>query len=589
MENTQTWIELGNLYRKLNLAGKALEVFENLFSQGDTSPELLSNLFEVSIECDKADSAIFVSDQYLNVITNSSEKAKTYFTLGKLHMKKNDLQTALKNFNLALELEPSLASQMGNLGMDNPPVLVDEFEMVEALPATKEPTETSEADREEENKEGIRLTMLLTMGIMHWRNGQLEEAEEILTQAIKDANESGNSWIEALAWHSSALVKTALGDVKGAIDAYLKAAELAPNQIFPWNKVGALYENLDMNDEAQEAYQKSLILNPEDSESWNGMGDLLTKHGKLDEAIACYQLGNVFETHSYGNDGIKVYQKALDYYRMTIEEMRMDQADRSLSKSISLESNEPEIQAVLSDLIADAQSQDQELVSEGHDVTALITAEHIEEHPTQVVPQLAEKIEQKNTESNIDENLLRSIKKFEQTVKENPFNDRAWDSLGNLYKLTRMYEKAIFAYENAVAIQPRKHIYHYQLGTLYAAYGNFNVAISEMLKVLEQDPTSTYAHCALANYFRRLGMTEKAKYHIEFAVPFMKNEKEYDRACFESVRGEVDLAFELLEKALDKKQTSIELAITDMDLDFIKSDPRFEQLESKYAEVAVYS
>jgi hypothetical protein len=110
-----------------------------------------------------------------------------------------------------------------------------------------------------------------------------------------------------------------------------------------------------------------------------------------------------------------------------------------------------------------------------------------------------------------------------------------------------------------------------------------------MLKVLEQDPTSTYAHCALANYFRRLGMIEKAKYHIEFAVPFMKNEKEYDRACFESVRGEVDLAFELLEKALDKKQTSIELAVTDMDLDFIKSDPRFEQLESKYSEIAVYS
>jgi hypothetical protein len=49
------------------------------------------------------------------------------------------------------------------------------------------------------------------------------------------------------------------------------------------------------------------------------------------------------------------------------------------------------------------------------------------------------------------------------------------------------------------------------------------------------------------------------------------------------------LAFELLEKALDKKQTSIELAVTDMDLDFIKSDPRFEQLESKYSEIAVYS
>lgn len=589
MENSNTWIELGNMYRKLNLASKALEVFENCYSLGEPSAELLKNLYEVYIECDKPDGAIFISENYLNSITDSGEKAQLYFSLGKLFMKKQDMQSALKNFNLAIEQDPTLASQMGDLGVERQPTVMnpEPIEIVQAASAMH--NNNIEDGVDAENQEGIRLTLLLTMGIMQWRNGQLEEAEDILSQAIKDAKVSGNTWIEALAWHSMALVKTALGDVKGAIDAYLKAAGLAPNQIFPWNKVGALYETLDMNDKAQEAYQKSLILNPEDSESWNGMGDLLTKHGKLDEAVACYQLGNVFESHPYGNDGIKVYQKALDYYRTAIQEMKTTKGEYGKDESVKARPTEQQIPAILSELVANNATD----VSVNHPEEL---ADSIVDNGPEFIPasmeqnlQISNRFDSAPRESVVDENILRSIKKFEQTVKENPFNDRAWDSLGNLYKLTRMYEKAIFAYENAVSIQPRKHIYHYQLGTLYAAYGNYNVAISEMQKVLEQDPTSTYAHCALANYFRRMGLSEKAKYHIDFAAPFMKNEKEYDRACFESVRGENDLAFELLDKALEKKQTSIELAQTDMDLDFIRTDPRFAELEMKFAEVPVYS
>ncbi len=563
MENTQTWLELASMYEKLDLSEKAFEIYQSLYDCGDRNPQLMEKLYSAAAKSEDVALAQSLVEEVVKNSQANSDKALALMEMGKMCIRLGDGQLALGYLNRSLELDPSLANQLPSVGM------------VEQKPLHVEPVETSkepmtDADASiEENQEGLRLTMLLTMGIMHWRNGQLEDAEEVLTKAIGDAQKSDNRWIEALAWHSLALVRTAFGDIKGAIDAYLKAAELAPNQIFPWNKVGALYENLDMNDEAQAAYHKSLVQNPEDPESWNGMGDLMTKHGKLDEAVACYQLGNVFDHNAYGNDGIKVYQKALEYYQRTMEGLRLDKPMPNIvtASNSSGDMAEPEM------IEMDAVNQ-----------SSTSTHEQLASDEAMVLEQ------NKPVDMDMDDDqLLVSIRKFETTVKENPFNDRAWDSLGNLYKIKRWYDKAIFAYENAVSIQPRKHIYHFQLGSLYAAYGNFNVAISEMQKVLEMDPTSTYAHCALANYFRRLGYPDKAKYHVDFAMPFMKNEKEYDRACFESVRGETNLALQFLETALQKKQTSIALAQADMDLDFIRQDPRFEALVRKYALEPAYA
>ena len=55
-------------------------------------------------------------------------------------------------------------------------------------------------------------------------------------------------------------------------------------------------------------------------------------------------------------------------------------------------------------------------------------------------------------------------------------------------------------------------------------------------------------------------------------------ETEYDRACFESICGNVDEALALLKVALEKKQTPFAWARRDPDLDFIRDDPRFKAL-----------
>jgi tetratricopeptide (TPR) repeat protein len=180
-----------------------------------------------------------------------------------------------------------------------------------------------------------------------------------------------------------------------------------------------------------------------------------------------------------------------------------------------------------------------------------------------------------------------TIASYEAVVRENPRNDRAWDSLGNLYRITQRNSDAIYAFERAVSLEPTRYIYHYQLGTLYAAQGNYRDAITEIEKVVELNGDFIFAQCALASYLRKMGKNDEAQKHIAIALPHMDKEKEYDRACFESIRGNIDEAISLLEGALEKKQTTIEFIRRDLDLDFIRQDPRYKLFEEKYSQSVV--
>ena len=610
-----------------------------------------------------------------------------------------------------------------------------------------------------EKEEGVRVTMLLMLGLMYWRNENLEEAVRTLQSAIEGSEKINNTWLEALSWHSLALVKTAMADIMGAIESYSKAMRLAPDRIFPWNNVGALFSSLGNNDEAMNSFQKALKQNPENATSWNGLGDIFSRLGRLEDAIAAYQLGNLFDGRAKGSDAVKSYEKAFDFYHFTlasfddqthaVTENKISEeveAQQTIEQSVSLDQTEetPEQIVSVTDIVTEAKNQEPEellLVDDSSFESMLnesklpvplqtdfdIQEQNLEQEPARPQPETVEtpmettvahtqelsssqvkvrhlapayqardrrsvpvvalyedyvdevnrfvetpKKQPENAEmifsanptilpsgmsgegsrsiedqsvGNVNEvisdklienvpdlsneilqpgigfveadaksmeelssnpeigmlpivdvdptpkpevnRVAVTISTYEATVRENPYNDRAWDSLGNLYRIVHRNKDAIRAFERAVALEPTKYVYHYQLGTLYASEGNFSAAIREIQTVVDLNPDFTFAHCALASYLRRVGKDDEAQRHIAIAAPFMKNEKEYDRACFESIRGNVNAALELLEVALEKKQTTIEWIQRDLDLDFIRQDPRYHLMTSKSSQSVV--
>ncbi len=179
------------------------------------------------------------------------------------------------------------------------------------------------------------------------------------------------------------------------------------------------------------------------------------------------------------------------------------------------------------------------------------------------------------------EEILAKVNIYENITRVNPTNDRAWDTLGKLYKSLGRYQDAINAYQKAIEMAPEREVYHYYLGLLYSVVQQHDDAVRAFQFVLSKNPEYVLAHSALAGVYHRMGLENKANHHIAAALPKMSNESMYNRACFYAICGDVELALEFLRLALANKDTTIEWIKSDPDLDPIRTDQRYLDLISE--------
>ena len=125
---------------------------------------------------------------------------------------------------------------------------------------------------EGEEASSLRANLLLTLGVLNWRKGDFEKADEQLQEALKLATKIQDNWFEAECYNALALIKTSTERTDEAIDAYKQAIHLAPDQIFAWNNLGNLCAKIGRNDEAMIAFRKAIECNPEGSHrlEWAG-------------------------------------------------------------------------------------------------------------------------------------------------------------------------------------------------------------------------------------------------------------------------------------------------------------------------------
>jgi tetratricopeptide (TPR) repeat protein len=172
-----------------------------------------------------------------------------------------------------------------------------------------------------------RANLQLTLGILNWRKGEYEKADELLQGALRLAVKIRDNWFEAECFNAMALVKTGLGRIDEAIDSYKRAIQLAPEQIFAWNNLGNLCSKIGRNDEAIVAFQKAIECNPKDPIGWNGLGNVYCRIGYMDDAIAAFRrsiqfmptfahpwngLGDVYAHTGRTDEAVKCYHKAIE-------------------------------------------------------------------------------------------------------------------------------------------------------------------------------------------------------------------------------------------------------------------------------------
>ena len=198
------------------------------------------------------------------------------------------------------------------------------------------------------------------------------------------------------------------------------------------------------------------------------------------------------------------------------------------------------------------------------------------------LPQTAEFEFEKNTLS--EEDLRNQILSYKSVTEQNPKNTKAWSLLGRYHGLLEENTEAITAYLEALALAPSNSHYHYQLGQIYSKENRYEEAIESFKYVLVLDRDNLFAHCALASAYRRLKRQEEAETHIEAASCQMESESDYNRACFESIRGDADQAISFLQKSLESAEVTVEKILNEADFDFITYETSFQALIEEKAQ-----
>jgi len=338
----------------------------------------------------------------------------------------------------------------------------DQFEDTEAKISLRE-TILTELPKNSEST-SMRANLLLTLGVLHWRKGDYEQAIETLHKALRSAANMQDKWFEAECFNALALVQASIGKHEEAIDSYKQAIKLAPTQIFAWNNLGNLCLKINRNHEALITFQKAIEHNRTDAIAWNGMGDVYSRSGYIDDAIAAYRkaiefapslphpwngLGEVYARSGRSNDAGTAFQKAIELNdrfslpwlglaRLHTASKHYRDAAWAYQHALTLEPKNSIIWNDLGCIYLDAGQQDDA-------VEAFTKAIEFERGFGWAYSNLALAYVQQEKPQSAIPLYLKSL----DLLKDEEHKTITWNRLATAYRLLNEYENAIKAYQMA--------------------------------------------------------------------------------------------------------------------------------------------
>lgn len=338
----------------------------------------------------------------------------------------------------------------------------DQFEDTDAKISLRETFLTELPHKTEAT--AIRANLLLTLGVLHWRKGDFENANEVLRNALKIAAKLQDNWFEAECFNALALVKTSLGKHEEAIEAYKQAIALAPEQIFAWNNLGNLCIKINRHHEAIIAFQKALEHNPTDSIAWNGLGDVYSRSEYVDDAIAAYRksselapllphpwngLGEIYARSGRPNEAVTAFQKAIQLNQHYIlpwlglatlyaKQERYREASKAYQQALMLDPRNSQIWNDLGCVYLDANRYEDA-------IEAFSKAIELDRGFGWAYSNLGLA---HTRHDQIQASIPLYLKSLDLMVDEKQ-RSLTWNRLANAYRLLNDYENAIKAYQNA--------------------------------------------------------------------------------------------------------------------------------------------
>jgi tetratricopeptide (TPR) repeat protein len=119
-------------------------------------------------------------------------------------------------------------------------------------------------------------------------------------------------------------------------------------------------------------------------------------------------------------------------------------------------------------------------------------------------------------------NTTDAINTYKQIIKNNPSNDSAHLSLGNIYFRAGQYKEAEAEYSQAVRVNPASAANRYALGQVYMATGRNSEAENQFIRVTQITPRDPNAYDALGQSLRNQQQYSEAEVQFKKAISFDK-------------------------------------------------------------------
>jgi len=144
------------------------------------------------------------------------------------------------------------------------------------------------------------------------------------------------------------------------------------------------------------------------------------------------------------------------------------------------------------------------------------------------------------------------IRLHQKIIEEYPFNELAWFNLGAAYQGLKLYEKAIDAYQYAVAIDEKFDYALRNMGDAYLRLRRYRESIEVLEKVLELARPEDVIYEAIGHCYDKMGHFAQARFNYKKASHLSKEDSQlqYKIACTYMNEANWNSAVKTLEVAL---------------------------------------
>jgi len=166
---------------------------------------------------------------------------------------------------------------------------------------------------------------------------------------------------------------------------------------------------------------------------------------------------------------------------------------------------------------------------------------------------------------------------YRKAIELNPSLPEAYSNLGILLKDLKRFDETEAAYRKAIELDPSEATAYNNLVNLLRLDHRIEETIPLLEIIIEINPEDFNPYLAIASINKQLGKGVSTD-DIKKARQFLPEDDWYNRACLESVCDHFDLAFEYLQRAVQRERFNPAWAWDDPDLQWIRDDPRFTKI-----------